>query len=260
MKLVIEEAKVAAKFETIFLTLVSLTEFINIQITDCGLWIQGMDQCKICLFDIVLKCEWFTIFETDESDIGNVITLPAKLFYKVLSTYKPDQCLELDFEESHKLSVSFLRGSKSCDKFFVIPTVDIDINFMNIKTEKEYDAEIVITSKKMAELVGQLEIFHDKITFDLSEEHLLLKASGDNGSMTAKLGLDDKQLLDYAIIEDTNINISFKMRYVKIMMSFSKLSEEVKIEISRDKPMVITYCLGEDSELKLVLAPQIEHC
>ena len=258
MKLVIEDSKIAAKFENLFSNLVSLTEFIKICIKDYGLWIQGMDQSKVCIFDIVLKCEWFTIFETDENDIESTFTVPAKIFYKILSTYKPDQCLEIDIVDTDKINLSFVRGQKSCDKFFEMPTVDVNNDFIDIKSAKEYDAEIVITSKKMAELVGQLEIFDSDITFDLSENHVLLKASGDNGSMTAKLSLDDKQLLDYAIIEDTEINVSFRIKYVKLMMAFSKLSDEVKIELSDGAPMCVSYCLGFESELKLILAPRLD--
>ena len=87
---------------------------------------------------------------------------------------------------------------------------------------------------------------------------MLLKTSGDDGSMTAMLSMDDNQLLDYAIVEDLEIEMSFSLRYVKKMMSFSKLSDEVKIEISADRPLIISYCLGNNSELKLVLAPRLE--
>jgi proliferating cell nuclear antigen len=257
MKLVIEDPKTAAKFEILFSNLVSLTDYVKICITDNGLHIQGMDQSKICLFDIVLTCEWFTIFETDDDDLS-IFTIPSKIFYKVLSTYKPDQCLEIDINDSDKLHINFLRGAKTCDKFFVLPMIDVHIDLINMSSQKDSDAEIVITSKKLAELVGQLEIFDDVISFSLSEKHVLLKTSGDDGSMTAKLSLDDNQLLDYAIVEDLEIEMSFSLRYVKKMMSFSKLSDDVKIDISVDRPLIISYCLGNESELKLVLAPRLE--
>jgi len=257
MKLVIEDPKTAAKFEILFSNLVALTDYVKICVSDTGLHIQGMDQSKICLFDIVLSCEWFTIFETDEDD-PSIFTIPSKIFYKVLSTYKPDQCLEIDIVDSDKLQINFLRGSKTCDKFFVLPMVDVHIDFVNMSSKKDSDAEVVITSKKLAELVGQLEIFDDVISFNLSENHVLLKTSGDDGSMTARLSLDDKQLLDYSIVEDLEIEMSFSLRYVKKMMSFSKLSDEVKIDISADRPLIISYCLGNNSELKLVLAPRLE--
>lgn len=256
MKLVIEDPKTAAKFEILFSNLVALTDFVKICVNADGLHIQGMDQSKVCLFDIILKCEWFTIFETDDNDLS-VFNVPARIFYKVLSTYKPDQCLEIDICDSDKLHISFLRGTKTCDKLFVLPMVDVHIEFVNITYKKDSDAEIVITSKKMAELVSQLEIFDDIITFNLSEQHVLLKSSGDDGSMTAKLSLDDKHLIDYAIVEDMEIEMSFSLRYVKLMLAFSKLSDEVKIDISNDRPMIINYCLGNSSELKLALAPRL---
>ena len=51
-----------------------------------------------------------------------------------------------------------------------------------------------------------------------------MKAKGDEGSMTAKLSLEDDQLLDYCIEEDLELNVSFSLAYVKKMTGFSRLS------------------------------------
>lgn len=257
MKIIIENPKTAAKFEILFSNLVALTEYVKVCITEEGLHIQGMDQIRICLFDIVLNSGWFTVFETGDDD-PKIFTIPARIFHKVLSTYKSDQSIEIDIIDTDKLCMNFLRGAKTCDKFFVIPMVDMSIDLLSIVSAKESDADFVVSSKKLSELVIQLEIFDDILTFDLSEDHILLKSSGDDGSMTAKLTLDDKQLIDYSIVENTNLVVSFSLKYVKLMLAFSRLSEEVKIDISKGAPLIISYDLGEDSVLKLVLAPRIE--
>ena len=92
----------------------------------------------------------------------------------------------------------------------------------------------------------------------MSEDKVLMSASGDEGSMTAKLSLEDSQLIDYAIIEGLSLKISFALRYIKLMTAFNKLSEEVKLELSTDKPLFMIYDIGDDSNLKLVLAPKID--
>jgi hypothetical protein len=76
--------------------------------------------------------------------------------------------------------------------------------------------------------------------------------------MTAKLGLEDSQLIDYAILEGLNLKVSFALRYIKLMTAFNKLSEEVKLELSTNKPLFMTYDIGDESNLKLVLAPKID--
>ena len=92
----------------------------------------------------------------------------------------------------------------------------------------------------------------------MSEDKVLMSASGDEGSMTAKLSLEDSQLIDYAIVEDLTLKVSFALRYIKLMTAFNKLSEEVKLELSTNKPLFMTYDIGDDSKLKLVLAPKID--
>lgn len=257
MKIIIEDPKTATKFEILFSNLVALTDYVKVCIAEEGLHIQGMDQIRICLFDIVLNCSWFTVFEIGDDD-PRTFTIPARIFHKVLSTYKPDQCIEIDIIDNDKICMNFLRGTKTCDKFFVIPSADINNDLLIINESKDSQADFIVSSKKLSELVIQLEIFDDILVFDLSEEHILLKTTGDDGSMIAKLTQDDKHLIDYSIIENANIVVSFSLKYVKLMMAFTKLSEEVKIDISKGAPLMISYDLGADSIMKLILAPRIE--
>ena len=77
--------------------------------------------------------------------------------------------------------------------------------------EEESQADIEMTSKKLTDLVTQFEIFDRVLTFNMSDEKVLMKAKGDEGSMTAKLSLEDDQLLDYCIEEDLELNVSFSL-------------------------------------------------
>lgn len=256
MKFTIEDSKKAAKFEVLFGNLSGLTDLVNIYIEDGGLHMQGMDSSHVCLFDAVLTTQWFTTYEREEDD-QDLVCVPSKIFQKVLSTYRSDQNIEVSVNgDECKLAMDFKGGDKTCDKYFEIPLVDECNELMNLPSD-DSEIDMVVTSKKLTELVSQLEIFDKTLTFDMSEEKVLIRASGDDGSMTAKLSLEDSQLIDYAVMEGLELKASFALRYIKLMTSFNKLSVEVKLELSRDKPLFMIYDIDEGSHLKMALAPKI---
>lgn len=257
MKFTIKDSKKAAKFDVLFGNLPGLTDLVKIYIKEEGLHMQGMDSSHVCLFDGILAASWFTTYELEDDDPQH-ISVPARIFQRVLSTYRPDQNIEISIDgDDSKLMMDFKDGEKTCDKYFELPLVDDGSDLMNIPTE-DSEIDMVITSKKLTDLVSQFEIFDQTLSFDMSEDKVLMSASGDEGSMTAKLSLEDSQLIDYAIVEDLTLKVSFALRYIKLMTAFNKLSEEVKLELSTNKPLFMTYDIGDDSKLKLVLAPKID--
>jgi len=257
MKLVIEDSKTAEQLNVLFTNLCWLSDYVTIHKEEEGLHMQGMDPSHVCMFDIMLATQWFTIFEEDEDDT-EMISVPARIFNRVLSTYGKDQSITIEIDPNgDKLNMEFTGGKTTCDKYFEIPLVHLEQELMSIP-EEESQADIEITSKKLTDLVTQFEIFDKVLTFNMSEEKVLMRAKGDEGSMTAKLSLEDDQLLDYCIEEDLELNVSFSLAYVKKMTGFSRLSNEVKLGLSKERPMFMEYDMGKDSKLRLVLAPKID--
>ena len=257
MKLVIEDSKTAEQLNVLFSNLCWLSDYVTIHKEEKGLHMQGMDSSHVCMFDIVLTPDWFTTYEED-SDDAEMISVPAKIFNKVLSTYNKDQNIIIEISTSgDKLNMEFSGGKTSCDKYFELPLVHLEQQLMDIP-EEESQADIVITSKKLTDLVTQFEIFDQVLSFKMSEEKVLMKAEGMDGSMTAKLSLEDDQLLDYCIEEDLELNVSFSLNYVKRMTGFSRVASEVTLGLSAERPMFMIYDLGKESSLRLVLAPKID--
>ena len=204
---------------------------------------------NICLFDAILTASWLQHMSA-RMMILSILVFSTDLS-RVLSTYRPDQNIEISIDgDDGKLMMDFKGGEKTCDKYFELPLVDDGSDLMNIPIE-DSEIDMVITSKKLTDLVSQFEIFDQTLSFDMSEDKVLMSASGDEGSMTAKLSLEDSQLIDYAIVENLALKVSFALRYIKLMTAFNKLSEEVKLELSTDKPLFMTYDIGDNSNLKL---------
>ena len=148
MKFTIEDSKKAAKFDVLFGNLPGLTDLVKIYIKEEGLYIQGMDSSHVCLFDGILAVKWFTTYEREYDDPEH-ISVPARIFQRVLSTYRPDQNIEISIDgDDSKLMMDFKDGEKTCDKYFELPLVDDGSDLMNIPTE-DSEIDMVITSKKL---------------------------------------------------------------------------------------------------------------
>ena len=60
---------------------------------------------------------WFTIYEREDDDPEH-ISVPARIFQRVLSTYRPDQNIEISIDgDDSKLMMDFKGGEKTCDKY-----------------------------------------------------------------------------------------------------------------------------------------------
>ena len=68
MKLTLKDLNKVGKFTAIFQHLKQLVDCIGIYFDDNGLYIQGMDNSQICLFECKLHSSWFDEYSFDDGD------------------------------------------------------------------------------------------------------------------------------------------------------------------------------------------------
>ena len=137
-------------------------------------------------------------------------------------------------------------------KIAEIDTENIDV------PEKESEVDLVLPSKNFTELINQFEIFDNTLSLTFTEEEIIMKASGDDGSMSTTMKLED--VSEYAIGEGEEVKQSFALRYIKMMAAFGKLANEVSMEFGESQPLRLKYTLSidnEDSYIRFFLAPKI---
>ena len=190
-----------------------------------------------------------------------VFALPARLILaSVVKMVMADQTVTFSRDSgAPELSVDVTGGGVTCDKAFEIPlmTVEHEIVELGPLLSIEPEAEICMTSKHLAELVSQFEMFDKVMEFRLSEDNVELSAKGEAGSMTARLDIEGGHLIEYAIDEGLEFVQAFCLRYVKLMACFGPVAAEVKLRFYDQKPMFMSYQLGAGSALTLMLAPRV---
>lgn len=222
------------------------------------LYIQGMDNAHVCLFDLKIMYTWFYFFEKAHND-ASTICVSSSILHNVLSFTQDKHMIHIEYDgEPDTIDISLVvdQGTKGdFNKYFTIPLIDLDIDLLGIP-EVEYDAEVSINAKKICEISSQLMVFGDVMNVKCSEEEFTLSSEGTNGTMCVNVPIDD--LSEFSISEGEVIELSYSLNYFYKMCLTTKLSTEIELGICKEYPLRIKYDLGENSTLMFYIAPKIE--
>lgn len=258
MKILVKDSSKTSKISIIFNNLKHFSESIVLNFSEDGVYIQGMDTSHICLFECKITNDWFDEYSynvNNDNEVGE-IGISTKILGKVISTFNEEQVMEMEVNKKNDyLKLNFINGTKSCDKFFELPILDIDIEKLIIP-ELESDVDLTLPSKRMYDLVSQFQIFNDDLEMSFSDSEIFMKASGVDGSMTVKMSLDD--VSEYAIGENLVLKQTFSLRYFHMMCLFNKLSNELTLAFKENNPMLMLYDIGENSYIRFFMASKFD--
>ena len=251
MKLVIDDIEKAQIFSIIFQHLKHITEYVNLSLKDDKLYIQAMDSSKISVFEVHLLSSFFTNYDKEENE---VIGIHVSILYKILHIRDKKQKLELRVEDD-KLAIEFTSNDPTLlNKYFQINLIDIDEELFAIPA-MQADVSLTMDSLQFGEIVNQLNIFDDTLNIDCKEEKVTLASeSSDQGNMKVEISKENAK--DYEV--NNELSSSYMLKLLHYISLYNKISSEIKLEISNEQPLKITYMLdNQDSQLNFYLAPKI---
>ena len=211
MRLTIENKSKIEIFVSIFQLLKNWSSHINMHFEKNRLYIQSMDKSHICLADIEIKDKWFSVFDCS---INNKISVDSNHFSILMNYALKHDKIELNYDDetnADKLFVNFLNEKEnkgSFDHFFELNLIDVDDESLGIP-EVEYDVEFTIESKKLVDVLSQLNTFGQDLNIRCSETVIELNSNGDSTKLKVNIPVDD--LDEYAIAEGEEFNISFSL-------------------------------------------------
>jgi proliferating cell nuclear antigen len=216
-----------------------------------------MDKSHICLADIEIKNNWFSVFDCSKN---NKISVDSTHFAILMNYALKHDKLELKYEDENdvdKLYINFLNGKEnkgSFDHFFELNLIDVDEDNLGIP-EVDYDVEFTIEAKKLVEVLSELNTFGQDLNIKCSESVVELNANGDTTKLKVNIPVDD--LDEYAIAEGEDIDISFSLSHLCKMCLSMKMSSTINVAISGEYPMSLMYNLGDESKVSFFIAPKI---
>lgn len=256
MILEITDKKKRDQFISIFNNLKNFTDKLCLNLLEDKLHIQGLDSNHVCIYELFLVKEWFSMWDVQENKTYGI---SLSIFNKILHICSEKQKIVITDENNDKLNIKFISDEKEkgeFNKFFDMSLFDIDVEMMSIP-EQEYDVDIEMESKKFKSLIDELANFNDTLNLICSEEEVVLESVSEEGSMKAVIHIDDIELL--AVVEDKKVEVSFGIKYISQMCQFHKLSTNCSIHISEDIPLLFQYKLDNDCCMRFYLAPKINN-
>lgn len=258
MRLTIDNKSKQEIFVSIFQLLKHWASHINMHFEKDKLYIQAMDKSHVCLADINIKDKWFSHYDCSQT---NKISLDSSHFAILMNYALKHNTIELKFEDEidpDKLYINFLNDTEkktgAFDHFFELNLIDIEEDSLGIP-EVEYDVDFTIESKKLVDVLSELNTFGQELNIICKQDVIELNASGDAAKIKVNIPVDD--LNEYAIAEDEELNISFSLNHLCKMCCSAKLGATIDISLSSEYPMALKYNLGDESQVIFFIAPKI---
>jgi proliferating cell nuclear antigen len=261
MRLTIANKSKQDMFVAIFQLLKNWSSCINMHFEKDRLYIQSMDKSHVCLADVDIKSSWFSEYDCKHN---TKVTVDSQHFAILMNYALKHENIEIKFDDEidpDKLYINFLNNKDtsnkkgSFDHFFEIKLIEMDEDKLGIP-EVDYIVEFSIDSKKLTEVLSELNTFGQDLNIICNEEQVELNASGDSAKLKVNISIND--LNEYAIAEGEELNISFSLNHICKMCCSLKLGSTIDVSLSDEYPMSLKYDLGDNSKVVFFIAPKIK--
>jgi len=263
MRFTIENKSKQEVFVAIFQLLKNWSSHINMHFEKDRLYIQSMDKSHVCLADIEIKCQWFANYDCSTN---NKVSVDSNHFAILMNYALKHDILELKFEdesEPDKLYINFLNNKEidknkekkgSFEHFFELNLIEVEEDSLGIPAV-DYEVDFTIETKKLVEVLSELNTFGQDLNIKCNEDVIELNASGESAKL--KVNIPIEELNEYAIAEGDELNISFSLTHLCKMCCSIKLGLTVDVSLSSEYPMSLKYNLGDESMVSFYVAPKV---
>jgi len=257
MKVTIDDPVKLIQFTTIFQYLKLITDDVNLDFTENGLYAQALGSNHVCLVEIKIDKKWFSNYDINKACC---LGINCETFHTILSCLEKNNKFDMQYDYGDTLNISI--KCEKIEKQFEMRLLMIDVQSFDIPNV-EYSADIIIISKSFTDYINELDLFGDNLLIKCDgkdSNNVTLESSGDNGKMN--LIIDEDYMEEYSVEENIELIVNYSMIYIKKMTNFVKLSKTVELHLSNEVPLKMKYNLSddetEDNYLNIYLAPKVE--
>jgi proliferating cell nuclear antigen PCNA len=253
MRFEITDKKKRDIFVHIFHYLKNFTDAIVMNIEQERLYIQGMDNSHICVYELILHSSWFETWDVNDTYTYG-LSLPV--LNKILHICSDKQTILIHSENDEDLEIDFTSDEKGeFNKYLKMPLMDITVDMLHIP-DMEYDVDIEMDSKKFKSIIDELSNFNETLNLICDENQIVIESSSSEGSMKVVIEIDDIELL--AIVEGKKLRASYGIKYIAQMSQFHKVSTNCLLHLTEEMPLQLKYVLDEQCMMRFYLAPKID--
>ncbi len=220
---------------------------VNFRVNEEGISIRAMDSSRVALLDVKIGREILEEFELDQEE---VVGIDLDRFEKILKRAKAKNSIGLEKEtEENVLKIIIRNGAR---REFELPLIEVAEEEIRIP-ELDYKATVEIDADYFLEIIKDIDIISDYVTFLADENKLKIFGRGELGSVNVVFRREEA--LSFEVSE--SCEATFGIEYLKDILSGAKIADTVRIFLGKDLPLKLEFVIP-GCNLVFYLAPRIE--
>jgi len=240
----------AKTWQALISAISTLVDEANFELSPQGITLRAMDPSRIAMVDFEIPRSAFSRYECDQED---KIGVNLDEMEKIVKRAGPGNSLELRLDpEKSQLRIT-LEGRTR--RSFGMALIDLGVErppSLNV----EFDVTVKITTDTLKEIVKDAEIVSDYVSFEATDDALIISARGDTGNLEVRISRDEDALLDYQVRKPARS--LYALEYLTDMMKASAASDTVQLEFGKGTPIKLVFPVVEGGHLTYYLAPRVE--
>ena len=264
-----------------------LVQDCNFDCNDSGIALQAMDNSHVALVSMMLKTEAFSPYRCDRN-IALGVNLTS--LTRVLRAAQNEDLLTIKADDAPDvLNLIFESSDNDRISEYDLKLMDIDQEHLGIP-ETEYGATVALPSAEFKRICTDLMAMSDSgkqlspgymallviislvaqfahilpppptVTIEATKDGIKFSSAGDigNGAVTLRSHSNvEKPELNVEIELTEPVSLTFSLKYLVNFCKASALSNQVKICLSNEVPLLVEYNISGNSYLRFYLAPKV---
>jgi len=227
----------------------------NVDCSEDGMSLQGMDSSHVALVSFMLRTGGFSEFDCENPCVMGV---NFGHLNKILKCSTAKDKLTIRLLNTEMCQFVFENTAEDRSSLFELKLLDIDAESLEIP-ETEYNCIVKMSSAEFKSVTSNLSQLGDTVQIRVTKEGVKFSTKGDIGNAElicrASSGGGDN---DVEIEMSDEVDLSFALRYLTLFTKCSSLSKTVSLSLSPEIPLVVEYTLEDLGYIRFYLAPKLD--
>ena len=246
-RLVVAEPKLLKESISILSGLVNEGRF---RINPDGIELVAMDSANVAMVTFRMNASAFAEYAVPGPV---VVVLRLHDLKEVFRRVGANDIVEIEIDSMNRFRIT-LKGSST--RSFYLPIMDSDEKDQKLP-ELKFGVTVTTKPEIFTEAINDVNVVAEAVSFVTEKAGLRVEAEGD----VSKAKIEIQANLATQIEGDLQkpVAAKYSIEYLKKMIPAGKLSEQVRIQYSKDYPLRLEYAAEEKLQLSFILAPRVEN-
>jgi proliferating cell nuclear antigen len=219
-------------------------------VTSDGLTLIAMDPANVAMVVFKLLSSSFVEYNLSK-DVD--LALNLNNLKQVLRRVSSQDMLTLEMEDESKLKIT-ITGKTT--RRFKLPIIELDEREQKIPN-LQFPLTATLPADTLLDAVEDADVVADSLSISGDAKRLLISAQGDLSNVEVEIKGDDNVTI--ASEGEDAVKSKYSIEYLKKMVGGSRVSDQVKLQLSKDYPLRIEFIEKDKLQLSFVLAPRVEN-